>query len=108
MNTLNETTEKVISERQLKGLRYIVIYLIFINFRDLYSHTTGATSINGACLVLGQTLQTMAVDVSFAAIYLIRPTERKLELVQCANISRGKQTPIHLYITPQVLISLLN
>jgi hypothetical protein len=43
----------------------------------------------GSCGVLARTLQTMAVDISFATIYLIRPADRKLELIEVANISRG-------------------
>lgn len=71
---LQETTWRVISEREVKTLR------------DLAAHSSEALTIRGACNIVADGLRTNQTDFPFAYIYMVGSTKNSLDLVEVVGI----------------------
>ena len=73
----SEDTQKIIGERQLALLR------------ELAARTAEARTMDSACRIAAQCLDTNPRDIPFALIYLAEPSQRGLTLKGTAGISQG-------------------
>ena len=89
LNTVTETTERILNNRQLKLLRYFSTSSHLTRyFRELGSHTTEATRMNDASRIIANVLTPYFQDVPFASIYFT-DTLSQLVLASTVHIDQG-------------------